>query len=212
VVLTLADARATFLDHLDDDGTRWSTTQVDRALSLGLVQTLDDYASGGGDRFDLVESLTSTSGVVDMSTKLPISIRGISALVGTRYFPIRTVAIENRMVPDTVTRTLQVRYTRGYTLPTNSAHPLVGVGATGANSWDTFDHWVCVRAALMATTKDFEKREDLLALEQQLAGSVMTINKIPGARPFPSTPKWYSTYIVWAWNRSLKQILVCRVW
>ena len=212
MTLTLATARFTVLDHLDDDNTRWSEAQVDRALSYALSQTLFDYASGGGDRFDVTEALSTTAGSLSLATRVPILIRGVSLLVGQRYFPLTQRPIEDRSITDDQTRSLQVRYVRAYALPTDSTHPLVGVGATPALSWDGFDHWVCLRAAMFASTKDAELRNELVDQEARAASSVMTIAKTPTALPFPARLRYYSQILVWTWQRDTQTLILTRRW
>jgi hypothetical protein len=203
MVLTLAQARTVVQDHLDDDATRWSTAQIDTGLSLGLSTCLHDYVSGGGDRFDVVASFTSTSaGLIDLSAVSPLTIRGITLQVGSRYYPITQRQIEHRSIDDAVSRTFEIRYSRILTLPVTTSHPLVGDGATSAGSWDAFDHWVCVRAAAFCSVKDAELRQELTALEQTI--------KIPSAIPFPGPPGLYGNLLGWVWKRNTNAIQIVR--
>jgi hypothetical protein len=199
-------------DHLDDrNNTRWSTAQIDIGLSVALSQCLDDYISGGGDRFDTVTTITSDSnGAVDMSTLDPFAIRGISLLVGSRYFKIQPQILEDRNLDDKVIRTYQFRYCKTYALSTTASDPLIGVGATPALSWDVFDHWVCAKAAQFCSVKDSDRRPDITILERSLAGTVMTTIKVPGSQPFPSPPYVYSQLIYWVWKRDTRTLQFVR--
>jgi hypothetical protein len=211
MVLTLAQARSVVQDHLDDDGTRWSTAQIDVGLGVSLSSCLHDYVSGGGDRFDVIDSFTSTStGLIDMSAVSPLTIRGMTLIIGQRYYPILQRQIEYSSLLDSVSRNFEIRYSRILSLPTNTAHPLVGAGATSAGSWDTFDHWICARAAMFCTVKDAEQRPELLQLEQTLSGSVMTTVKIPSALPFPGQPRFYGQLLAWTWRRESNSIQIVR--
>lgn len=216
MTLTLGTARDSFRDYTDDDGaageTRWSDTQVDRYLSLALSMCIDDYTGGGGDRFDLLTSVTTTAlGVSDLSSLGLNTVRGVALNSAGRYWRIKQTSLEDRNIDDLVIRTLQVRYTRFYTLPTTTNHPLVGVGAVAAPSWDTFDHWIVARAALIASTKDADARQDLKAILQDLAGTIMTLKKIPGGMPFPGPDRMYGSYLRWVWNQSTQILQMTRV-
>lgn len=211
MTLTLAQARTVAQDHLDDDGTRWSTSQIDTGLSYALSTCLHDYVSGGGDRFEVIGDFTSTStGAISLSAQTPLVIRGVSLLLGQRYYPILQKQSEHRGFEDQSIRSYQIRYSRILSLPTTTSHPLVGDGATGAGSWDAFDHWICVRAAKFCAVKDAELRQELEALESQVAGSVMTTVKIPSALPFPAPPRWYGALLAWVWERSTNTIQIVR--
>lgn len=211
MALTVAQARQVVLDHLDDNNTRWSNAQIDVGLSVALSQCLDDYISGGGDRFDTVTSVTSdANGSVDLSTLNPFAIRGLSLLVGQRYFPIRQVQVEDRNLDDKVIRTYQLRYCKTYALSGTASDPLVGVGSVAAQSWDVFEHWICARAALFCAVKDADPRPELAMLAKQLAGTVMTTMKIPRSLPFPSPPYVYSQLVFWTWKRDTRTMQMVR--
>lgn len=196
--LTLAQARTTVLEHLDDDGTRWSTTQVDRALSLALSQCVDDYIASGGERFDLVDDVATDSlGVVDLGSLDPLVVRAVSVREGYAYTPLRIRALEDIDAPDETVRTLRIRYVPKFALPAGASDPLAGDAGV---SWDTFDHWVCVRAAIFASTKDAEDRPELVALEKQLAASILTLPRTPKAVPFPRPARNWGILLSWSWS------------
>lgn len=211
MTLTLAQARTVVLDHLDDDGTRWSTTQIDTALALGISQCLTDYTSAGGDRFDTIESFTTTSaGVIAMTAKNPVLLRGLSLQVSRRFFPLQQTSPEERWVSDDTVRTVQVRYVKTYSLSATAGDPLIGVGATAAQSWDAFDHWVCMKAALFCSIKDADGRPELAAAEAAMAGSILTTSRIPSAVPFPGPLRIYSSFLSWFWVRDTQSIQIVR--
>lgn len=207
MTLTLSDARTVVRDHLDDDGTRWSDAQVDRALQWSLSQCLNDYVGGGGERFDsLLETTTDATGLKSLSAENPMVLRGVSLKVGNRYYPLRAASLDERNRDDQVARTIQIRYVKTYALPTTATHPLVGSGATAAGSWDAFDHWICLRAAQFCTTKDAENRSELHFLEQSMASSIMTVPKIPYGLPFPGPTRLYGQLIKWVWKPETKAL------
>lgn len=207
MTLTLADARSIVQGHLDDDGTRWSNAQLDMGLTWSLSQCLNDYVASGGERFDsLLETTTDASGQKVLATENPMVLRGVSLKVGGRYYPLRATSMDERNRDDAVIRTIQIRYVKTYSLPTNTAHPLVGSGATAAASWDAFGHWICIRAAQFCSAKDAENRQELHFLEQSMSGSVMTVPKIPYGLPFPSPARLYGQLIKWGWNPETKTL------
>lgn len=198
--LTLSDARATVLDHLDDDNTRWSNTQVDRALAMGLSQSVFDYVGGGGDRFQVVATITTdVNGAYAMTTENPSRLTGVAVIISNRYFPLEAKTPEQLNLKDNVVRQVQIRYTPTFVFPTNTSHPLVGSGSTAALSWEGFDHWVCARAALFCSIKDAESRPEIQSLEMKLAQSVMTMCRKPTATLFPQQNRLYSNLLAWTW-------------
>lgn len=211
-MVTLAQARSIVSDHLDDAGNdRWSTAQIDSALQLSLSMCIDDYCSAGGDRLDVLHSgTTSTSGELDLSSQNPLVIKGVSVLQGSTYWPIKAVRFEDRNIQDNSQKTLQVRYVPKFVLPTNTGHPLVGSGATAANSWDALDNWICSRAALFCSIKDAEARQELRAMDNEIRSSVLTHARIPGALPFPTPRKYLSAWFGYIWDQSDKTIIMVR--
>lgn len=215
MTLTLAQARLVVQDHLDDtptsgiDGDRWTAAQVDTGLSFALSQCLDEYVSSGGDRFDeILDTSSNTSGEVDLSTVDPIEIKGISLLQGGTYWPIKSYRLEEKNIIDTTVRTLQIRYVRKFVLPTTTTHKIMGNGATAANSWDAFDHWVCAKAALFCSTKDAEGRPEIKQLAEDLRFSVLSHTKVPKSVPFPARRNWYSQWIGWVWSQNAKKVVL----
>lgn len=209
--MDLAAARAQLLSHLDDDGTRWSTTEQDRALAWALDSCLRELIGAGNSRLETHGSFTSGStGLIDVSTHVPFSVQGVSLQVGQRYFRIPEIKPEERNILDDTARTYLVRYTKGYVLPTNSAHPLVGVGSTAAQTWDALEHWIIVRAAIMASAKDAEERPDLVRLEQMARDAAMLDPHIPKTMRFPGPGHWYTSIFAWYWLPDVRKIQVVR--
>lgn len=211
--LTLAQARDVVEDFLDDaTNARWSTAQIDVALGFALSACMNDYLAAGGDRFDELQTSTSSAvdGTINLSSVDPYMIRGVTCLVGNRNYPITEIGFEERGVADTTARSITIRYVRGFVLPTNTSHPLVGNGATAGKTWVAFDHWVCAKAALYCSIKDAEGRPELAALEKDARENAIFTSPIPKSYPFPSRPFWYSAYLQYAWNQSAQTLIVCR--
>jgi len=211
MTLDLATARTSLLDHLDDDGTRWSTAAQDRALAWGLDACLREYAGSGGTRFDVEASFTSTSGgLVDLSSVAPLAVRSTTLVVGVRHFPIFEIKPEERNILDDTARTWTVRYTPSYSLPTAALHPLVGTGAVAAPSWTAFANYVVLKAAIFASVKDAEARPELQSLAQVARDAVMLDPAIPKATRFPGRPSYYSQWFCWYWRPDLRKIQICK--
>ena len=218
MTLTLADARQQVYDHLDDDGTgttsgtRWSLTAIDRALATALSDCLQQYAAAGGDRLSTeLETTSATDGKIDLSSIVPISISNVATRSGgVLWYAIPAVNLGQRLLDDNIARTVMLVYTRDYQLPTNSAHPLVGVGATAANSWLAFDQWVCARAAQLAKIKDDEVSPALENEQQRLRSSVLSMARIPKSNRFPRPEKWLSRMLGWTWYPNTRVLQVVR--
>lgn len=217
--MLLSTAREIVLDHLDDtndgsgNGDRWSSAQIDRGLEQALSQCVDEYVSSGGDRLDqLLDTTSTTSGEVDMSTIDPLDIKGVSLLEGLRYWPIKSYRLEEKNIIDTTARSLQIRYVRKFVLPTNTAHHIVGVGATVGNSWLAFDNWICAKAALYCSIKDAEGRPEIKAMAEDVRYSVMAHTKIPKAVPFPTRKPYISQWYGYVYHQNTKKLILVRPW
>lgn len=190
--LTLAQARAEALRILDDaNGRRYNAdaayTEIDLKLAIWLSTCLVDYATAGGDRFDLETTGTSsaTDGTLSLLSVLPLHIRKVSVVVGASAFAVPGLESGFNGVEDEEARGLQVTYVREYALPTDPTHPLVGVGAAAANSWPAFDSWVCHRAALALGVKDSDERARVMEVKDDLERSVLGRQRTPAGRKFP---------------------------
>lgn len=212
MALTLAEARTIVADHLDDaSNDRWTTAQLDIGLKFALGACTDDYAANGGDRLQKVLSTTSdTSGLIDLSSVDPKKILGVALTIGNRFFPVSECTYEERGLNDSSARSFTVRYMPTFTLPTNTGHPIVGSAATAAKTFDSFDNWICSRAALFCSIKDADARQELRVLEQELRRTVMEYPKIPRATAFPDRPHWYSNWFVWAYKPDDQKIQMAR--
>lgn len=209
--MDLAAARAQLLSHLDDDGTRWSTTEQDRALAWALDSCLREYVGAGGTRLETQGSFSSGStGLIDMSSVVPFSVNGVTLIVGSRYFRLPEIKPEERNILDDTARSFSVRYTRGYVLPTTTSHPLIGAGATAAQTFDALEHWVILRAAIYASAKDADQRPDLKALEQMARDAVLLDPHIPKATRFPGPKHWYSAIFAWYWDPLNRKIQIVK--
>lgn len=210
--LTLAEARTLVLGHLDDDNSRWSSTEVDVALKGALSRCLSDYAAVGGERFDEEASGTTSAsdGTVSLSSTPPVKIKSVSVLVGDATWPIYPVAKVDKEAPDLNARSVRIMMLRDYALPSTTSHPIVGVGASAANTWHGFDAWICARAALALAIKDAESRPELRAEEQDLRQSALLRPRIPSARRFPSPEYGLTRLLRWTWIPSTNQLQLCR--
>lgn len=211
MALTLLQARAALLDHLDDDGTRWDSTAQDRALGWALSACTREYVGAGGSKLEIFADVSSdTSGLIDLSTPNPVSVNGLTLVVGSRHFQIQETKPEQRNILDDVSRTFKVRYTTTFVLPGTTSHPLIGSGAAAAATWDALDHWVIAKAAVFCSVKDAALRPELKDLESMARDAVMLDPAIPKSTGFPGPPKWYGSLLSWHWRPDLKKIQVCK--
>lgn len=208
---TLAQARTLVQGFLDDDGTRWTTTEIDIALQAAIDSTVREYVAAGGSRFDTTASLSSTVAGVVTPAVAPIVMRGLTMVVGSRHFPLTEISPEERNVLDDSIRSYLVRYVPTYTLPTTTSHPLVGSGATQApGTWDALEKLMCIRAALLLATKDADARQDLVAQESHYRDIMMVDPPTPKSARFPGPARWYSALFAWYWRPDLNAIQIVR--
>lgn len=155
--LTLSQARAETRGLLDNtETTRWTNAQVDSALASALSTCFDWYIANGGDHFDIETTGTTSAadGSFAMSSKRPTYIRDVGVTSGNVTTRIPKKDVMRRGYADLVARTIRILYTPLYVLPVDATHPLVGDGATPANSWLGFDKCIVSEAALELAIKD----------------------------------------------------------
>lgn len=206
MVYSVTTARTAVADLLDDaNNVRWSTTEIDRALTGAVGRCVYDYTQAGGDTF--VEEISRTSsasdGTVGMGAYTPLVILGVSVLSGGIYWPVKAIGRRHVERPDNVARTVLMRFVRRPDLPSSASNPLVNYASgdsTGLNSNDTFDQWVCIRAAIELATKDAEAREELRSVEADYRKSVLAMPRIPSGRSFPRRRGWLSEYLRWDYD------------
>jgi hypothetical protein len=186
--MTLAEARTKVReDYLDDDGTRWSDAQIDRALESAISETYFEYISNGGTRFQEVLVLTSSSGEVDLSSYDPAYIHSVSLVVGDRAYSIMASEIGSRTYNDTSNRTYEIVLSPTPEMPDADDEPLLKrtIDDTGLRTWAAFEDLVCVRAALNAGIKDGRPIHVLQTKEARLLPTVMIRPRNPRTRRFP---------------------------
>lgn len=195
--LTLTQARQQVLDHIDDElGQRYAVnaagaadfTKIDVALGNALSRCLSDYATAGGDNFteEVSTTTSATDGTASLASQGPVDIKDVRIQSGTASF-WKVPGLRRRDIEmlDTVQRNIVVAFVREYVLPTVAGQPLVGIGATSANTWLGFDGWVCAKAALQINIKDDELRQSLAALEADARGSVLGRVRLPRSKDWP---------------------------
>lgn len=226
--LTLAQARTRVFRLLDDPngipGTPTTSrfnpdgafTDVDQALGFAISGCLSRY-SKVGDKFDL--ELTGTSdaadGTLDISSSVPLLVKGVDLVVDNSLYRILPKDPIRRGYADLTARSLRVTYVREYVLPTTTTHPLIGVGATAANSWPAFDEWVCCNAALHLQPNDNDaSRVTLSTLLARAQADVFERQGVPAGNPWPRTEGWYwYNDLQWQWKPSTSELFfVRRAW
>ncbi len=212
--LTLAQARTLVAGHLDDaSNDRWSSAEIDIALSIALSTCLSDYAANGGEEFNAEASVTTsaTDGTVALTSQAPLSIISVQHAASTSvFYPVQPITKGDRVMLDLVARDLVVVYAPDFTLPTVTSSPLVGIATATANTWMGFDSLVCVRAAMQLQIKDAEVSQGLVRLAQEQERSVMLRPKKPSVRMMPAAQSSGLDYLRWAYNPSTRTLQVCR--
>lgn len=194
MAFTVKAARATVLDHLDDEaGARFARvngaadyTKVDRFLRVAVDMCLDAY---GGEAFN--ETITATTSADDGTVGL--AQEQIRRIRGVLYSPtdgvLSSVDAGDDLAgykPDYAARALTLKIVRRFPIDDVPSEDdlLLGTIDGAARSWDAFDGWVCLNAAFLAGIKDKERREDLLLAEDRLAKSIKGKPTIPQALPW----------------------------
>lgn len=205
------------IDHVrrlldaNGDTERWSDVNLKDSLRYALDRVYEDYIREGGRRFDEVLSVTTTAlGQYDISTKNPISIKGVSVIQGNRRWPISPFEYEEMKIPSFQEHNIEIRFTPRIVMSTTNSDPLVGSGATPKNSWLSFEELVIVTAAIHASIIDDEVRMSLINLENALKQTVYTQEKIPKSYNFPGRKIWLSAILGYVWVPQTNIIQVIR--
>lgn len=201
--LTLAEARTKTGQFLDDAANaRWTSAQVDDALTDAISACLTDYSDAGGDRFDLETTGTTSAsdGSLSIVSVLPLVIKQVAIVVSPTSWRIKQRDPLRRGDADLTARSLRILYIREYALPSNSAHPLIGVSSTEANSWRAFDKWVCAEAAWQLGAKDLEqgRRAWLAEMKAEARATALKRPSSPSSYPIPRPE--YSPFDDLAWQ------------
>ncbi len=204
--LIIDDAITKVRQFLDDTSTtqpRWTDTQLKDALADALNSCLVRYAGEGGDRFDLETTATTsaTTGAISIASVLPLLVKQVGVTVGTTLYRLPTKNMMRRGYADLTARSLTVLYVREYALSSTTTHPLVGVGATEANSWRAFDRWICLEAALQLALKDMEETRlaRLQVMTEKAAAECLARTSTPAGYETPR-PEWNPLYDYITWQ------------
>lgn len=187
---TLGELRQDVFYLLDDsgsassDGDRWSLSEVDFALEVSLDECIRMYASAGGNRLDQQVEVSTTSGVLDLSSYKPVSIKSIDMKHGSVYYPVTTARVSDAFHPveSTDELTCRVTFVPGVVNFPSASGDTVVYGAGEAATFPAFDRMIAVKAAQMLKVKEAEPNSLLDIEEQRLWSSVLSAGQIPSVR------------------------------
>lgn len=194
--LTVTEAITEIRQELDDVSTtkpRWTDAQVKTKLGFALSACLVQYASDGGDRFDLEGTATTSAstGQVSLSSLSALWVKQVAIVVGNTTYRVRPKNPIRRGYADLNARDLRILYVREYEIPSDSGHPLVGVTSTAANSWPGFDRWVYMEAAVMLTSKDMEEKRIAALIARRDEAKAIALGRVPTPAGYPiPRPEW----------------------
>jgi hypothetical protein len=191
---TLANARDAVRRLLDDNGTnqRYSTASIDQSLQDAISSCVSDYVSEGGDAFDVEVSVVTVGGLATLTGPL-LCVHGVQISSGNTRQNVVALQRSDRTLVDSSVRTLLVECVKDFVLPTNTAHPFIGDGATDGNSWHAFDLWCFAHAALALGITDNDRRPGLVSLEERQRRTALRHKNTPSSRPLPDCdyPTWF---------------------
>jgi hypothetical protein len=210
---TLASARTVVRELLDDSGSnqRWSNAVIDVALQDALSCCLSDYVAAGGDAFDIEVSVTTVAGVATLTGPL-LCVHGVQISSGSTRQNVQPMQRSDRRLVDSSVRTLLVECVQDFVIPTNTAHPYVGNGATAANSWHGFELWCFAEAALVLGITDNDKRPGLERLMERQRADAIKRKNTPSSRPLPDRDEcnWFpSLGYVYSPNLAAPTLQLC---
>lgn len=197
--LTLLQARTRVSDLLDDpNAVKWSSTTIDISLQAALSMCLSDAVTAGCDVFNTeIAATTSSAGLATLTGPI-LAIRAVQVNTGSgAFFSLAPVLREERCLTEQAVRTLAIEVVKDYQIPTTTSHPLVGEGATASATWQAFDQWACIEAALLCGVMDNDQRRGLEKMREAYRMSVMDRINTPFSRPLPDAD---SSRMSW-WDR-----------
>lgn len=210
---TLAQARALVRQYIDAPSpVRWKDADIDIALQHALSECIEAYAGNGGGRLDL-ELSSSTSTTIPLAATPHVSVKSLHYSYGNEEIRIPASGGRRVGMPDSVVRDYRVTYVPEYTIPTDTAHPLIGVGALAANVGTMFEKWVCGKAALELLVKENEKRQGLSAQVMQDQEHIFRADTSPiSTRIMPASSSSFQQFkLTWYYDYQNKTIHVMRL-
>lgn len=215
--MTVAGALTCVADHLDDEtNRRWTAAQLKLGLTACLSKCQMLYHEAGGDRLDLELSGTTSAvdGSIALTSIVPLMVKDVCVVVGAVTYRIPPKSSPRRGYVDAVARSLVITYAREYALSATTTDPLVGVGATAANTWSDFENWVCAETALLVAGKDLEAQrlQWLSDLSSTFKGSVFARPKVPTGMPWPRR-EWspLNDWVQWQYKPSTTTLNTVRI-
>lgn len=208
--ITVQQAIDAVYSHLDDqNATRWTSAEVQSALSSALSRCVNDYDAAGGDRFrEEITGTSTTAGVVSALSSIDvIAVQNVSVQMGNVWQRIRATRRADEDLVDAVVRTVRLQFVREPTLSTTLSNPLL------TNAWRAFEDWVVAEAALQCGIKDNDMRPGLEALTAKAQNSVMSKLNTPVFRASAHDRVFdISTDLRWSWVPSTKLVYLSRNW
>lgn len=187
MAITLTEARAVTYKLVDDDGTWWTESDVDRALEVALDETVRQYAARGGVLLDQTIQLNTTaSGLLDLSSYRPVVIKSVAVQAGNLWVPVEGGDGAGEAVELSGVKTLRVTLVGSAEFPSVGGDTIV-YGAGASSTFPTMDQLICVKAAqhLKPTTGDVNAALD--RQEQRLWESVFSGGQVPRVFDWPIT-------------------------
>ena len=204
---TLAEARTqTRTLYLDDDATRWSNAEVDRALEVAISSCMDEYLAAGGKHFHYELDVTAdSSGHYDLSALNPLDIDGVSNLRGSTYYPLPRAARADVRRENASAVSLKIIFVQTFAFPTTTSNPVIG-DSVAPPTYKAFEEWVCVRAAQGLAVKDDEVLQSLDREEERLRRAIFGRLKVSRhGRPRLHAVGW-SRWLAWDYDPRTQKI------
>ncbi len=204
---TLTEARTqTRTLYLDDDATRWTDAEVDRALEVAISSCMDEYLAAGGRHFHYeLDVTTDSSGHYDLSTLNPLDIDGVSNLRGNRYYPLPRTARADVRRENANALSIKIIFVQTFAFPTTVSNPVIG-DSVAPPTYKAFEEWVCARAAQALAVKDDEVLQSLDREEERLRRGIFARLKTSKHRRPRLRNVWWSNWLGWDYDPRTQKI------
>ena len=183
--MLLSEARTRVAALCDDDGTRFSESEIDDALLTAQKEVWQLAVNSGSRIFEQQTTITTnSSGVGDLTGIKPIKIVSISEfLSGVRYL-VNPQRHDQAPANATISTTLAIVYIPRTTFPANASTAFTW-GHANITDTSLFDKLMCVIAVSDLKIKDAEVNPALESRKAELRTALVESISIPGFSVIP---------------------------
>jgi hypothetical protein len=184
--MLLSEARTRVAALCDDDGTRFSESEIDDALLTAQKETWQQAVKSGASFLTIETTAISTnsSGVADLTGIKPIKIVNVAEMRSGQRYAMNPTRLDQAPQNASVVVPLAIAYVPRLSFPSAAGNPFVW-GHANVTDTSLFDKLMCALAASELKIKDDEQNKALEKRKDELRAAVNEMLSIPGWSVMP---------------------------